>query len=203
MEKSSMDPDNGAEGTASLTCQPTRDGDMLVFPYQVRNDGRSDIYVFDAVPDVDPVTRAERADPNGAVIALASDGYAHILRGIAPLPTDFDVMMRIIPLAARLAPGQVLERRLTIGMPLHETGPYHGDLPIRQYRQRDIAGFILTVQYLPATTPGFGAVAADYAPGLFRVATKDTVASTMSVSCRLPARGLTILQRTDAFPRPN
>jgi hypothetical protein len=31
---------------------------------------------------------------------------------------------------------------------------------------------------------------------------QDTVGQVASVSCRYPSRGLTILQRTDDFPRP-
>lgn len=189
-------------GGVTLHCQPMREGDTLVFPYEVRNGGPGDIYVFDALQRTDPDTRTLFADPAMAVVALAPDRFAHVLQGIAPLPAR-RLLVRVMPLAARLPAGASLQRRLALSVPLHETGPYHPDLPIRQYRQRDIEGIVLTVQYLPASAPGFSAIPVDYAPDLFRVAAADTVPAARSVSCRLPARGLTILERTDAFPRPD
>jgi hypothetical protein len=189
-------------GDVTLSCQPAREGDALVFPYRIQNGGAADLYVFTALPERDPATGAFRLNHDTAYVALGADGFAHVLRGIAPLPPDSDVTVRLIPLAARVAPGAALDQKLTLTVPLHETSPYHPDLPIRQYRQRPIQGIVLTVQYLAADTPGFSAIPAEHAPGLFRVATLNTVGSTRSLSCRLPARGLTILERTDTFPRP-
>ncbi len=189
-------------GTVGLRCQPSREGDNLVFPYQLTNSTGGDIYVMDAVPELDPATQQPRANQNSAVVMRAPDGFAHILKGIAPLPTDRSVAVRIIPLAAKLDAGQTLNRRLAMSLPLHVTGPYHPDLPVKQYRQRDISGIMLTVQYMPATAEGFGAVPVEFAPGLFRIMARNTVGSVLSASCRLPAHGLSILERTDDFPRP-
>jgi hypothetical protein len=186
----------------TLDCQPTREGDTLVFPYTVTNMSGGDIYVLDALPEVDPATGQARVNLNSAVIARGEDGFAHILRGIAPLPTDRNVSVRIIPLATKLPAGDALERRLTVGAPMHETGPYHPELPVDRYRLRDIRGVILTVHYLAASVDGFGAVPVDYAPGLFRVFAANTVGQVSSVSCQIPARGMSILVRTDDFPRP-
>jgi hypothetical protein len=186
----------------TLDCRPTREGDTLVFPYTITNMSGGDIYVLDALPEMDPATGQARVNLNSAVIARGEDGFTHILRGIAPLPPDRTVSVRIIPLATRLPAGSTLDRRLTIGLPMHETGPYHPDLPIDKYRQRDIRGVVLTAHYLAASVEGFGAVPVDFAPGLFRVFAQNTVGQTSSVSCQLPARGLSILVRTDDFPRP-
>jgi hypothetical protein len=202
-ERARMPSDSRQDGAVTLTCQPTREGDTLVFSYQVTNGGKADIYVMDAVAEWDADANKAHVNPNSAVIALGSDGFAHILKGIAPLPPGRSVAVRVIPLAAKLPPGGTLDRRLVVGQPLHETDPYHPDLPVRQYRQREIAGIVLVVQYLPATAEGFAAVPSDVAPGLYRVMAKDTVGQAVPVSCRLPSRGLTILQRTDDFPRPN
>ncbi|MFO1158071.1 MAG: hypothetical protein U1E60_04465 [Reyranellaceae bacterium] len=191
-----------AEPGVTLNCQPTRDGDALVFPYTLTNNTGGDIYVLDALPEFDAATGQARVNLNSAVIARGEDGFAHILRGIAPLPTDKDVAVRIIPLATKLPQGGTLQRRFTATEPLHETGPYHPDLPLSKYRLREIKGVVLTVHYLAASAEGFGAAPVDYAPDLFRVFAKNTVGSTRAVSCQLPARGLSILVRTDAFPRP-
>ena len=193
--------ENEDAGGVTLECQPTRDGDTLVFPYTITNSSGGDIYVLDALPAMDPATGQARVNLNSAVITRGDDDeLAHILRGIAPLPSGRTVTVRIIPLATRLPAGSTLKRRLTIGIPLHETGPYHPDLPIDGYRQRDIRGVILTVHYLAASVEGFGAVPVDFAPGLFRVFAKDTVGQTSSVSCQFRTRGLSILVRTDEFP---
>lgn len=191
-----------AEPGVTLSCQPAREGDVLVFPYTLTNNTGGDIYVLDALPEFDAATGEARVNLNTAVIARGEDGFAHILRGIAPLPRDRKVSMRIIPLATKLPQGGTLQRRFTVSEPLHETGPYHPDLPIDKYRLRDIRGVILTVHYLAASVEGFGAAPVDFAPDLFRVFAKNTVGQTSAVSQQLPARGLNILVRTDDFPRP-
>lgn len=187
----------------TLACQPARDGEDLVFPYRLTNTGPVAVYVYDAVPNWNPQTGEASLDRNAAYIALAPDGFAHILRGIAPLPTDQPVSVRIIPLATRLEPGAVLERSLTVHQPMHETGPYHPDLPIRQYRTRPIGGVQLGVQFLAVNAPGFVATPYEAAPELARVAAANTVGASRTVWCSLPARGLSILTRMDAFPRPD
>lgn len=191
-----------AGGDVALDCQPSREGDELVFAYTLTNTGHGDIYVLDALPEMDPETGKARVNLDSAVVTRGEDDFAHILRGIAPLPKDRTVSVRIIPLATKLPAGATLERRLTVDIPLHETGPYHPDLPIGKYRQRDIRGVILTAQYLAASAEGFGATPVDFAPGLFRVFARNTVGEAASVSCRFSTRGLSILVRTDDFPRP-
>jgi hypothetical protein len=193
---------NGAAGGVTLECHASREDDTLVFPYKITNMSGGDIYVLDALPEMDPASGQPRVNLNSAVIARGADGFAHILRGIAPLPTDRTVSVRIIPLATKLPAGSTLDRRLTVGVPMHETGPYHPDLPIDKYRQRDIHGVILVVHYLAASAEGFGSAPVDFAPGLFRVFAQNTVGQVSSVSCQIAARGLSILVRTDDFPRP-
>lgn len=194
--------ENGDAGDVTLDCQPAREGDTLVFPYTLTNTGRVDVYVLDALPEIDPATGKARVNLDSAVITRGEDDLAHILRGIAPLPADRTVSVRIIPLGTKLPPGGTLQRRLAVDIPLHETGPYHPDLPISKYRQRDIRGVILTVHTLAASAEGFGANPVDFAPGLFRVFAKNTVGQVAAVSCQFPTRSLSILVRTDDFPRP-
>lgn len=190
------------DGNVTLDCQPTREGDTLVFPYKITNTSGGDIYVLDALPEFDAATGMARVNLNSAVISLGEDGFAHILRGIAPLPPGRKVSVRIIPLGTKLPTGDTLERRLTVELPMHEIGPYNPELPVNKYRQREIRGVILTAQYMAASTEGFAAAPVDFAPGLFRVSAKNTIGQVSSISCQLPARGLTILVRSDDFPRP-
>lgn len=186
----------------AVSCRPDRSGDRLVFPYTVANQGSTEIYVMDATPAADPATGRPIVDPDAPVIWLGADGFAHILKGIAPLPGASDVDVRVIPFAAKLPPGETLERRLEVPLPLAETGPYHSDLPLREYQLIDIQGVMLTVEFLRATVEGFTAEPAPGAPDLFRVAGKNTVGQMERASCAFPSRQLQILKRGDDFPRP-
>ncbi len=189
-------------GDVTLTCQPNRDGDVLLFPFRIVNGTGGDIYVFDALPTYDAAARKAGIDPDSVTVSLAPDGYLHLLRGIAPLPPDRDVAVRVLPLAVRLPAGEVLDRKLSLRLPLHETSPYFPDLPVRSYRQVEIAGVELTVQFLRASAEGFAAAEVDYAPGFYRVMARNTVGQAGAVSCRIASRGLVVLRRPDAFPRP-
>src|SRR6185503_19664629 len=103
------------------------------------------------------------------------NGHAHILKGIAPLPTDRSVMVRIIPLAAKLSAGATLSRQLEIPLPLAETSPYFPDLPLRRYELVDIPGVLFSVEFLRSTAEGFTAMPVDFAPDVYRVSAKNTV----------------------------
>ena len=189
---------SSAPGSASVTqaagvtlsCRPDRAGDKLIFPYTVANHGAADIYVMDATPASDPATGQRIIDRHAPVIWLGGDGFAHVLKGIAPLPPDKLVDVRVIPLAARVPPDGTLERVLEVRLPLAETGPYHPDLPLREYILIDIQGITLTVELLRSTVEGFAAQPASEAPDLFRVSGNHTVGQTERVSCPFPSRQL-------------
>lgn len=183
---------------ATLVCRPDRAGNRLVFPYTVTNNGTSDLYVMDAVPWGD---RQAGLDRNAVTIWLGNDGFAHILRGIPPLPEDRDVYGHVIPLAAKVPPGETLERVVEVPLPLAESSPYYPDLPLREYQLTDIQGAVLTVEFLRATAEGFRAEPGE--DGLFRVAAKDTFGQVERLSSAFPSRQLQILKRPDNFPRPD
>lgn len=196
-------PATAQTGSVSLSCRPDRAGNRLVFPYTVTNHGRADVYVMDALPKVDPATRQAMVEPNAAVVWLGGDNFAHVLKGIAPLPPGRQVTVRIIPLAAKLAAGGMLERVLEVPLPLAETDPYHPDLPLREYVLTDIQGVVLTIEFISSTVEGFAAEPPDFAPDLYRVRGNNTVGQTERVSCAFPSRQLQIMKRTDDFPRPD
>jgi hypothetical protein len=203
----SSPPGSATEATThpagvTLTCRPDRAGNRLIFPYTVANHGPADVYVMDAVraraADASPII-----DRHAAVIWLAGNGFAHVLKGIAELPPDKQVNARVIPLAAKLPPNGTLERVLEVPLPLAETSPYYPDLPLREYALTDIQGVLLTLEFMRSTAEGFISEPAADAPDLFRIAGKHTVGQTERVSCSFPSRQLQILKRPDNFPRPN
>jgi hypothetical protein len=187
----------------TLECQPTRVGTKLSFPYTITNRSNADIYVMDAIPWVDPSTKAPKANSDSAVVYLLGDGRAHVLKGIAPLPTDRKVTVRIIPFAVKVPPGESLIRQLEIPLPLAETSPYFPDLPLRQYELVDIPGVLFSVEFLRSTAEGFSADPVDFAPDFYRVSAKNTVGMTERISSSYPTQRLSIMKRTDAFPRPD
>jgi hypothetical protein len=187
----------------TLSCRPDRVGNKLIFPYTVSNHDPADIYVMDAIYAADHTTGRQALDRQAPVIWLGNNGFAHVLKGIAPLPPDRDVNVRIIPLAAKLAPSGTLTRSLEVELPLAETDPYHADLPLRAYDLTDIQGIVLTIEFLSSRVDGFGAEPAADAPDLYRVWGKHTVGQTERVSCSFPSRQLQILKRRDNFPRPD
>jgi hypothetical protein len=187
----------------TLECKPTRVGTKLSFPYTITNRSEADIYVMDAVPSVDSDTRQAVANRDSVVVYLLGDGRAHVLKGIAPLPTDRSVTVRVIPLAAKVSPGGTLSRELEIPLPLAETSPYFPDLPLRQYELVDIPGVLFSVEFLRSTAEGFSAMPVDFAPDLYRVAAKNTVGMTERLSSSFPTQRLSIMKRGDAFPRPD
>jgi hypothetical protein len=186
-------------GDVVLNCHPNRAGSRLVFSYSLANHSDAEIYVMDATPGPEPRT----VDRNTAVIWLGGDGWAHVMKGIAPLPPDALVEVRVIPFAAKLPAGGQLDRTLEVALPLAEVDPYHPDLPLREYDLVDIQGVVLTVEFLRSTVEGFGAEPVAEAPDLYRVRGKYMVGQTERVSCSLPSRQLQILKRRDNFPRPD
>lgn len=187
----------------TLACRPDRAGNKLLFPYSVTNQGAADVYVMDAVPLPDPAARRVVIDPHSVVIWLGGDGFAHVLKGIAPLPPDRDVYGSVIPLAAKLPPGATLQRVLEVVLPLAESNPYYPDLPLREYDLTDIQGVMLAVDFLRSTVEGFGAEPAADAPELFEVRSKYLEGQAERVSCAFPSRQLQILKRRGNFPRPD
>jgi hypothetical protein len=187
----------------TLECEPSRVGTKLVFSYKVTNHAKADIYVMDALALVDPTGKQAIASRDNAVVYLMGNGHAHVLKGIAPLPTDRNVIQRIIPLAARVPAGAALTRQITIPLPLAETSPYFPDLPLRHYELVETHGLLFSVEFLRSTAPGFSAAPVDFAPELYRASAQDTVSMTERVTRSFPSQRLSIMKRPDAFPRPN
>ena len=187
----------------TIACQPDRAGNRLVFAYFLTNASSELVYVMDATPKFDPATNTWSADRESVVVWLGVDDIARVMRGIAPPPADADVWSRVIPLAVPLRPGETLERRLEIPLPLGETSPYFPDLPLRQYQQQDIIGVSLIVEFLPTSVEGFSAVPVDYATDLYQVRGYNTPEQVQRVGQTFPVRQLSILKRPDNFPRPD
>jgi hypothetical protein len=184
-----------------LSCRPGKAGNVLQFPYRLENRGTTDVYAMHAWPSVDPASGEARAKEQAAVVILGMEGDAVLGYFPAPLPTDRRVAVPVVPLARRVSSGASLEGRLDIPLPLAETSPYFAELSLRQYDIVDINAVAFTIGYWIAGVDGLVAAPADYAPDLFVVVTRNTLRSARQISRRIPATGLQIFKRSDAFPR--
>jgi hypothetical protein len=187
--------------TLALSCQPGKSGNMLVFRYRVQNNFAQAAYVMDAMPGAAP-DHAPRANDQGAVVLLGPENTVILGKFIAPLPTDRRIAVPMVPLARRLAPGAGFENCLNIPIPMAETSPYFGDLPLRQYEVVEIAGTSFTIGYWLDGVDGLAAEPVDYAAELFHVVTRKRSRFPAVVSQRFPTNGLQLFKRRDAFPRP-
>lgn len=185
----------------AIHCHPGRAGQRLTFPYRLENLGAADLYVMDAIPILGPGGEVA-ADDQAVIIILGSGGDVLLGKFPAPLPTDRRVAVPVIPLAHRLAPGEALERDLSVPLPLAESSPYFADLPLRQYEPVDLAAVVFTIGYWIAGENGLAAAPAETVTDLWHVTTRHTLKDAHIARQRFPAKGLQIFKRLDTFPRP-
>lgn len=190
-----MSEARAGRGALRLTCQPSKAGNVLLFPYALDNQGPGEVYAVHALPGA--------AAPNEtAAIVIASDGGDAIIGKFAvPLPTDRRIVMPRAPLARRLPAGARLEGRIEVALPLAETSPYFPDLTLRQYEVVELKGVVVAIGYWLAETTDLVARPAGNAPDLLTILTADPVGSARLASQRFPTTGLQLFRRTDQFPR--
>lgn len=184
----------------TLSCRPSRVENSLQFGYTLVNRSGVDIYVLDAFPAVDPVTKQAVVDVDGAYVAMFEAGSAYVLKGIPPLPRQ-PVVVRVIPLGSKIPTDGTLERSLSLSLPLAEQSPYFGDLPLREYEQSDVHKVIFGIQFIRGNREGFSALAAEFGGDVYRVQTKATVQDAETLICEFPTKNLIILKRKDDFVR--
>ncbi|MEO3472979.1 hypothetical protein AAFN86_14005 [Roseomonas sp. CAU 1739] len=188
-------------GALHLVCRPNKVADAFTFAYRAENQGAVPLYVMDAMPSVDPKTRATRANPQAAVVVLRDDGIAVLGKFIAPLPQDRVLVAPDLPLCTRVDPGQAIERELRVPLPFAEASPYFADLRLREYEVAEVTGIVFAIGFFTVDTPGLYAAPPAYAPQYYVLSA--TVAPVMADLAwqMLPVKKLEILKRTDAFPR--
>lgn len=187
--------DARADGTLRLTCQPSKVGNVLIFPYTLENQGSAEVYAVHALPG------ATAPNETAAIVIAADGGDAIIGKFAPPLPPDRRVLVPVAPLARRLPPEEKLDGRIEITLPLAETSPYFPDLTLRKYEIIDIKGVIVTIGYWPVETTDLVARPVPNAAELLSILTADPVGSAKLASQRFPTHGLQLFKRTDQFPR--
>jgi hypothetical protein len=179
-----------------LSCQPSKSGNTLVFPYRLDNEGPDEVYAMQAVAGFG----AQAADM-AAVIIAAENGDAVIGRFMPPLPADRRIAVPLTPLARRVPVGGFLEGRIEAPLPLAEASPYFPELRLRQYEITEIAGVVLMIAYWVADPSEVIARQLDPASDLLSVYPSSPATVARSATQRFPTRGLQLFRRTDQFPR--
>ncbi|WP_198372839.1 hypothetical protein [Roseomonas rosulenta] len=194
--------DGGSIGGAlHLQCRPNKVADAFIFAYRAENQGAVPLYVMDAMPRVDPATRAVSANAQAAVVIRQEDGVAVLGKFIAPLPRDRVLIAPDLPLCTRLDPGQAIERELRIPLPFAEASPYFPDLRLREYALAEVNAIAFAIGYFPADARGLYAAPAAYAPEYQVLALAGPPPPQGLAVQTLPVKKLEILKRLDAFPR--
>jgi hypothetical protein len=183
-----------------LTCRPGKSGNKLTFPYTLENRGRTILYPMHAMASVAPDGEPS-ANEQCPVVIMGGHGSVILGKLGAPLPTDRQVAVQAVPLAQRLPPEGRLDGLLEIQLPLAETSPYFGDLKLREYEMVDFDSIVFTIGYWVDGVDGLAAAPTDYAPDLFVVVTRKTLASVRHATQRFPTKALQLFKRLDAFPR--
>mgnify|MGYP000137019633 CR=1 FL=1 len=186
-----------------LTCTPEKVDDRVVLAYAVANNSQAAVYVMDAIVGTDPKTRAPVPNRDQVTIWLGRDSYAHVLNGLALLPTDRNVRVRVIPVALRLEPGATLKRTIELREPLAEVSPYFGPGPVGDYRVLPIEGLALHVDVLSANAAGLRVEPVAVSPEHKRVGADNLGAALRRLTVTFRAKGLHLMVRTGAYPRPD
>src|ERR1051326_7411327 len=106
--------DSPIRADLQLSCQPSKAGNLLIFPYRLENQGPAEVYAMHALPSVDPATGEAKANDSTAVVIAAENGDAIIGKFAAPLPSDRRIAVPVFPLARRLPAGTGLDGRIEI-----------------------------------------------------------------------------------------
>ncbi len=185
-----------------LTCRPEFLPDKLRMHYTVTNRGSKDIYLLDVYPTGDPESRKAVGDYSSVYVCLRDDNVAYLLKGIPPLPEDRMVLVRIMPLGAKLAPGKRIERMFEVTLPLKEQNRwYYAPLRPEDYEAAEVKTMILAVQFLRSTVEGFDAEPAPHGPDLFKIRGENTVNQAEMMTCELAVKDLQMLRCKDQFSR--
>lgn len=174
----------------SLTAQPALSSSELRVRYTIANKSAGDIYVLDA-------RRVRGANGQPAVatdlcsVFKNDEDDGEVLVGIAPLPANKMVAVRIMPVATKLAPGASQTRELRpIPLPLTEQTPYVTADEIARAQATTVRRLVLSVQYLRASTPSLVATALPFAPGFFDVKTPQTAEDARTATVVLSAQSM-------------
>src|SRR5262245_54397128 len=154
----------------------------LELTYTVEDRADDDAYVLDVSQVVAGRTTAYVVTP--IYLAWTGGGNAHLVQGIAPLPPDRDMNVRVIPLAQRVPAHGKLVRTVFLPRPLAEFGPY--DVPAAPGAEQPLRELVVMVMAMRPSARGFRRTAMDGTTDIYRVEAAYTLGSTEHASARAP-----------------
>jgi hypothetical protein len=160
----------------SLTAKATWSATELRVSYTIANGAEEPIYVLDGTRTRAPATGQPGVATDDYSLFPSSPGEALMLVGIAPLPPNKLVAVRIMPVATKLDPGGTLSRDLRPApLPLTERTPYITEDELRQLEETRIRQLSFAVQYFRSSTPGLEIAPLPFDATHFVVKTPHTV----------------------------
>jgi hypothetical protein len=166
----------------SLTCEFAQSRDKLRLHYIVSEHSTADVYVFDN-PDLD-----------FPYVFWGGGATAYIIEGISPVPRH-EILVRLIPSASKISPGERIERTLEMTLPLIEHGAYDRiDADDANHDKVSVNDVRLVVQYLRSTAQGFRI---ELHGAGYRVWSKNTVGQVENLECRQHVDELILLKSRD------
>jgi hypothetical protein len=172
-----------------IRCEAALEGESLQIRYAISSRSQGDVYVLDTLSTGDRVP-----------FVCAQSGEVHLLFGVAPLPPDRNVVVRIIPLGTKLLPSRTLERELALPVPLREQSPYYSPIDPDQADRDRVRSLRLTVHVLRSSVDGFE-VEESPVPDAFWMLSKDPASQVESLGCRVAIPELEVLRYKDTFTR--
>jgi hypothetical protein len=119
------------EQTVSLSGKAFRTGDRLVVEYQLTNQRALPIYVLDQM--VKHNDQGPFLDPERAYVCWEEPRALRLVRASLPLPLDRNIYRKEVPYARRVPPGETVEGRIALDVPVEEYNPFY--LPAQEFRE--------------------------------------------------------------------
>lgn len=188
----------------TLSCQTEFTADQLVMHYTVTNRSQNDVYILDVSPTIDLATKEPITNLDIIYLGWEKPATAHILKGIMPLPVERRVMVRLMPIGAKLPPQQELVRTFKVNLPLQEQSPYY--LPVQKFEEQDfetrsVSNLLLTVQFVRSIAESFAVTEAPHGPDLYAFKGKYLIDYVENMQCESPMQSQPLLVRKGPFAR--
>ena len=194
-------PESEPEKNVDFNSSVEATENALIVSYELTNSGKTDIYLLDIIPKYDLETRQPSIDlNNGVAIWNEPDGLS-VIRGLPPYPTEKDMAAYYTPLASKIGPGEKLNRRIELSLPLVESSPYYSPLDIKTYESATVTTIRLSVHFIRSRAEGFEAQEVAFAKDVYFVKSKFLLRDVQKFSKEYRIAPVAILKYPATFTR--
>lgn len=160
--------------TVKLTATMELKDKQLEVRYQLRNESRDDLYVFNTFYQTK--SSGERVlDPTKAYVLFEGTDTIHVTRSLIPIPTGKKVEFAEVPYLTLLGPGKTLEETVLVPVPVREVQPYVGPLAPGAGKERQFKQVYFSIGVLPKNADLAVRELPHVGPGIYAVQYGDAV----------------------------